>query len=657
MAKHLPPPKNKHLSQSSHKAKKEHIISAKDRDLLSERQFSFKTFIACLISLVMLVGLRYIHLEGWVNVALYALPLLAVSAGVIIRLLTMLSERDYYDEDIIMLAVAVAAFAIGHYVAASISMLLYRLGETFTNLAVSICRKNMDELVSSGTRKANVLKNGRVFSVRPEQLVPGDILIVSPGETVPLDGVVVEGMSAIDSSLISGDKTPFNITTGSKVLSGCRNLSRDLKIQVTRGYDKSAYARIIDGLMDTNRKKAKQEIYSSRFLRYFTPAAVLLAVLLSVIPPIFYGDWATWIERGIVILIMACPCALSVSVPLCYMSGLIKSTKNGIQVENADVLENLSRTETMVFDKTGIITDGKYTVAAVFPEKGVSTKQLLQVAAEAERYSKHPVAKALRQVGELSSLEEGETIETEELHGKGVSSYVRKHHIYVGNASLMEEHGIHYKVPQRAGAAIHVAVDEIYWGYILVNDKLKNGAFDAIESMRLQGVRNMVLLTGDVRSVSRTLASSLNFDMVKAELMPEGKVAAVEYLMATKGDRSSLGFVGDAENDREAILRANIGIAVGAIDAENPFDTADVVIMSKDLAKLPKMMEISRLSTNAARLNILATVAVKFALIILGAFGIIPISLAAGCEAGVTIFSMLNTMRILKPEKKVREDE
>ncbi len=248
-------------------------------------------------------------------------------------------------------------------------------------------------------------------------------------------------------------------------------------------------------------------------------------------------------------------------------------------------------------------------------------------------------------------------MEIEELHGKGVSAYVKKHHIYVGNASLMDEHEIHYKVPQRAGAAIHVAVDEIYWGYILVNNKLKAGAFDAIESMRRQGVRNMVLLTGDVRSVSRTLASSLNFDMVKAELMPEGKVAAVEYLMATKGERSSLGFVGDAENDREALQRANIGIAIGAIDAENPFDTADVVIMSKDLAKLPKMMEISRLSANVARMNILAAMAVKILLVVLGAFGLIPIALAAGFESGVTIFSMLNTMRILKPEKKAREDE
>lgn len=657
MAKHLPPPKNKHLSQSSHKAKKEPILSAKDRDLLSERQFTAKTLIACLISSLMLVGLRYIPAEGWVKVVAYALPLAAASAGVVMRLITMLSEKDYYDEDIIMLAAAVAAFATGHFVAASISMILYRLGETFTNLAVSNCKKNFDELISSGTRKANVLKNGRVYSVRPEQLVPGDILIVSPGETIPLDGVVVEGMSTIDSSLISGDKIPFNVTAGAKVLSGCRNLSRDLKIQVTRGYDKSAYVRIIDGLMDTNRKKAKQEIYASRFLRYFTPAAVLAAVLLSVIPPIFYGEWLNWIDRGVVILIMACPCALSVSVPLCYMSGLVKSAKKGIQVENADVLENLSRTETMVFDKTGIITDGVYTVAAVFPEKGISTKQLLRAAAEAERFSKHPVAKALRQVVELTPLDDGESVEVEELHGKGVSAYVKKHHVYVGNASLMEEHEIHYRVPQRAGAAIHVAVDEIYWGYILVNDKLKTGAFDAIESMRRLGVRNMVLLTGDVRSVSRTLASSLNFDMVKAELMPEGKVAAVEYLMATKGERSSLGFVGDAENDREALLRANVGIAVGAIDAENPFDTADVVIMSKDLGKLPQMMDISRAAANAARINILSTAAVKFGVIIFGAFGIVPVSLAAAFEAGVTIFSMINTMRILKPEKKVHEDE
>lgn len=657
MANHLPPPKNKHLSQSSHKAKREPIISAKDRDILSERNFSVKTLVVCAVAIILLVGLHYVPAEGWLKAAIYAIPLLALSAGVILRLIAMLSARDYYDEDVIMLAAAIAAFATGHFIAANIAMLFYRLGEAVTNFAVSMCRKNMDEFISAGTRKANVLKNGRVYSVRPEQLSTGDILIVSPGEIIPLDGVVTEGMSVIDSSLISGDKTPINVTAGSNVLSGCRNLSRDLKIEVTREYDRSAFTKIVDRLMDTNRKKAKQEIYASRFVRYFTPAAILLAVLLSVIPPLFYGGWADWIERGIVILIMACPCALSVSVPLSYMSGLIKSTRNGIQIENADVLENLSRTEIMVFDKTGIITDAKYSVAAVFPEKGISTKQLLHAAAEAERYSKHPVAKALRQVGELSELSEGETVEIEELHGKGISAYVKRHHVYVGNASLMDEHEIHYRVPQRAGAAIHVAVDEIYWGYILVSDKLKSGAFDAIESMRRQGVRNMVLLTGDVRSVSRTLASSLNFDMVKAELMPEGKVAAVEYLMATKGERSSLGFVGNAENDREALLRANIGIAIGAIDAETPFDTADVVIMSENLAKLPKMMGISRLSANIARVNILASTAAKLALIILGAFGIIPIVFAAGVETGVTIFSMLNAMRILKPEKKVKEDE
>lgn len=650
MAKHLPPPKNKHLSQKSSKHNAAKTVS-KERDILNERSFSVKPLISCLISGILLIVLRSFSIVGPVRTVLYLLPLLVVSAGVVKRLIEKLSAGDYYEEDIIMLFACTACFCIGKFSSATAAMLIYRLGEAVTDYMVSRCRSSMDEMVSMGIRKANVLRNGRVFTLKPDKVKLGDILIVSPGEMIPLDGEVCEGMSAVDTSVLSGEKRYVNVAPGSPVLAGCINKSRDIKVKVTREYDSSAYTLILDNLMDQNRKKAKPERFVSRFAAIYTPVAVLLAIILAVVPPIFNGLWKEWIEKGVIFLILSCPCALTISVPLSYLSGLMKSSVSGIHIKNAHVLDELSRAETFVFDKTGTITDGKYFIAGIYPE-GVSENKLIRAAAEAERYSKHPVARTIRQLCKTRELGENEVVEVDELHGQGISAHVDGHHVYVGNASLLEENGIRYNVPTRAGAAIHVAVDGVYWGYILVSDRVKNGAFDALEGMRRQGVRNMVLLTGDVRSVSRTLASSLNFDIVKAELMPESKVAAVEYLMATKGERSALGFVGDSENDRETLSRADIGVALGALNAEMPFGNSEVAIMSDDLAKLPKMMEIGRLTARVVWINVLAVLGVKAALMLLGALGFMPVALAAGLDTFAFIFSMLNTTRIMKDDKE-----
>ncbi len=657
MANHLPPPKSKHLGPSStkHKPKREPILSAHERDILSEHHLSIRSIVACVAALVLLIGFKYLPFEGIVRSLLYLIPLLCASIGVIARLIIKLSERDYYEEDIIILIAAFATYFLGHPVAATVVMLLYRLGEMTCDFAVTRCRNKMSEILDFNVRKVNVLKNGRVYTVRPEQLRPGNILIVSPGEMIPFDGEVVEGVSEIDTSLISGSDKPVTVSVGSTILSGCMNLSHDLKLRIRREYDKSAYAIIVDKLMDKNRKKSKPEIFVSRFTRIYTPAAIILAFILSVIPPLFNGEWTEWISRGVVVLLLSCPCAMNISVPLTFLSGLLQASFSGIHIKDDNVFEAISRSETMVFDKTGTITDGRFAVAGVFPD-GVTEGELIQAAAEAERNSKHPVAKTIRQLYPLKPLGDNDMFEAEEIHGKGISAFLNKHHIYVGNASLLEEHGIHYKVPARSGAAIHVAVDGIYWGYILVVDKVKNGAFDALEAMRREGVRNMVLLTGDVRSVSRTLASSLNFDMVKSELVPESKVSAVEYLMATKGDRCTLGFVGDAENDREALSRADVGIALGALTSRKPFDNADVVIMSEDLGKLPEMLKISRTGNHIVTMNILVSIVAKLSLIVLGGFGLIPIWLAAAVESGTMVFSMLNTSRVIKNDKKENKE-
>ena len=658
MAKHLPPPKNKHLSSepSKHQIKKEAIKNVWERDILSEHKLSVRSVVSCALALVLLVAIGYFPIEGLLQTFFYLIPLILSSVGVAARLALKLSQRDYYEEDIIILLAAYITFFLGYHITATLVMLLYRLGELACDFAVTRCRNKTSEISSGTVRKVNVLKNGKVYSVRPEQLRPGNILIVSKGELIPFDGVLVEGVSSIDTALISGSHKHINVAPGSKILSGSINLSRDIKIKISRSYSKSVYTVIVDNLLDRNRKKAKQELFVSRFARIYTPVAVIAAIILSVIPPLFYGQWQDWISRGVVVLLLSCPCALTISVPLTFISGLLRAAFSGIHIKDDNVFEELSRSEIVVFDKTGTITDGNYVVSGVYP-KGVSEEQLIQAAAEAERYSDHPVARTIKQMYPLKPLEENAVYEAEEIHGKGVIAFLNKHHIYVGNPTLLQDHGIRYSIPTRPGAAIHVAVDGVYWGYIQVSDKVKSGAFDALEAMRRQGVRNMVLLTGDVRSVSRTLASSLNFDMVKSELVPESKVSAVEYLMATKGDRSTLGYVGDAENDREALSRADVGIALGALSSVDPFRNSDVVIMSEELSKLPEMLEISRTGIRIVNLNIMFTLASKLILIILAAFGLVPIWLASVVEAVDMIFCMLNTSLMFKFEKRSKKND
>lgn len=655
MSKHLPPPKNKHVRQPEQKHMPRFSAAKKEKDPLKDRKFSALLVAPVVLAALLLIADMFLPTEGWIKIVSFVLPLLLAGFEVFKRIFEKLLARDLPGEELIVTAACAASFAIGSYPAGTLIMILYRLEELTTAFVVRKSKAGDGALAALRIEKANVERPEGIITVRTEQVAVGDILIVSPDEQIPVDGVIIDGMTSIDTSAITGDASLITAAEGSMVLSGCVNLSRNIRLKAVRTYEDSAAARISASIREASSRRSRYEVFISRFARLYTPAIVLLAFVIGVIVPIFNGQWTEWIRRAVIFLTASGSCGLAVSIPIAFYGGIISASRQGIYVQGSCFLEALARSETMIFDKTGIITEGRYTVTEVFPEN-VNELLLLKVAALAERNSRHPIARALREAGGVSEADETSVVQVEELPGQGVSAFVDKMHVYVGNASLLEAHGIHYKVPNRPGAAIHVAVDNAYWGYILLNDKIKEGAFDVIESVRHEGVRNLVLLTGDVRAVSRTIASSLNFDMVKSELRPAGKVSAVEYLMAAKGDSSTLAFVGDAESDEDALSRADVGIAVGAIDAEGAFEKADVLIMSEDIRRLPVLMKLARLCSDAAQQNIALVLLAKLLILLLGVIGLLPVSVAAAADTAVLIISMLNSLRTFRQEKE-KENE
>lgn len=655
MSKHLPPPKNKHVRPTEKKHAARFTAAKEERDPLKDRKLSPALVLPVVFAALLLIADMFLPVEGWIRVVSFLLPLLLAGFEALRRIVEKFLLRDLPGEELIVTAACIAAFAIGEYPAGALIMILYRLEELAAAFAVRKSKAGDGELDALRIEKANVERPEGIITVRTEQVAVGDVLIVSPDEQIPVDGVIIDGMTSVDTFAITGDSSPMTVAEGSAVLSGCVNLSRDIRMKAVRSYEDSAAARISASIREASARRSRYEVFVSRFAGFFTPVMVFLALVIGVAVPVFNGQWQEWIRRAVIFLAASGSCGLALSIPIAFYGGVLSASRRGIYIQGSCFLEALARAETMIFDKTGTITEGRYTVTEVFPEN-VNELLLLKIAALAEGGSRHPIAAALREAGEISEGDNVTVVQVEELPGMGVSAFVDKRHVYVGNASLLEEHGIHYKVPNRASAAIHVAVDNVYWGCILLTDKIKEGAFDVVESVRHAGVRNLVLLTGDVRSISRTIASSLNFDMVKSELQPAGKVSAVEYLMAAKGDNSTLAFVGDAESDEEALSRADVGIAVGAIDEQGAFEKADILVMSEDIRRLPVLMKLARLCSDTAQQNIALVLLAKLVIVIFGVIGLMPLAVAAAVDTAVFILSMLNSLRTFQKEKE-KENE
>ena len=660
MGKHVAPPKNKHVKVRETQKRslpdlRELIKSVLNKDLKTlgiekvqrrrhERGFTAPEVIQIAASSVLMMLVWLIPTAGWLRVLSFAAVVIFAGFPIILDAAESVINGELLESDVLMTLGAVVAFCLGEYPTAIFIMIIHRVALAVEAYALSEKQRYLDNILSVLPREACVETAEGTEHTNPESVNVGDILIVSPGEKIPLDGVVTEGMSALDTSPLTAETAPRTVAPGSVAVSGCVNLTNTLKIRVMRPYAESTVRCALDMISTEGKKRSDTEKQAFGAARLITPVVLFLGLLIALVPPIVSGGWKEWIGRGILFVCLSGSVSLTASVPLSFLGGLGSAARWGIFANGGACLEKLSKAETFVFDKTGAITEGRFSVTDVEPVR-ISEKELLAIAAAAESRSSHPIAQALRLACEGELPEEDENLQIEEIPGRGVSAFIGGKHVYVGNSMLLTDHDIDFSAPSRSGTVIHVAVDGVYAGHIILTDKVKEGAFDAIEGLRANGVTNAIMFTGDVRSVARSVAASLNFDMVRPELTPKAKISAVEYLMATKGSGTSLAFVCAGNSDLPAMERADVGIAMGALRYGNALATADVSVMGDDIRRLPLALRISRAVRRTALNIILVSLAVKAALLLLGALGIMSIWLAMLFELIVLCYTVFLSLR------------
>ncbi len=606
---------------------------------------SFGGIAPVIFSAVLLAALSFLPAEGWMECVAFLIPFVIAGFALLMDAIDKLIERKYFEAEQITLIAAIAVFAIGFYTEAVLLLILFRavrLLETFVSERCGAALKALPEIKPD---TANVETAEGVLSVEPDYVNVGDIIQVPAGERIPLDGIIVDGVTTVDTSAISGQARPWDVAVGYKVYSGCTNVTATIRVRVTKSFEQSTAARLVRMSEKAAQFSSSQENFIRKFISIYTPSMLALALVLAVVVPMFNAEWLEMLRRAAIVLICACPSAAVLSVSLAYIKSIGAAAKLGIFVKGEDCIESMAMAETMVFDKTGTITEGRYVITDVFPVN-MTERELLTTAASAEVFSRHPIAYALREAVGIRSAKDMKVTQVEEIPGRGVSAIVGDALVYVGNTALLEEHGISCELPSRSGAAIHVAIDGKYCGHILVADRIRSGAFDALESLRVQGIKKMVLLTGDVLSVARPLASKLNFDMLRAELKPEDKLSALAYLMSNKSSKSSVAFVGDGYNDRALMERVDVGIAMGALGSEAAFMSADVLVMDRDIRKLPKAIGISKLASHVSLENIAAGICVDLAAAVLGAAGILSVTAAVIVCFAVSAAVLVNTLRL-----------
>ena len=660
MGKHVAPPKNKHVKVRETQKRslpdlRELIRSVLNIDLKTlgiekvqrrrhERGFTAPEVIQIAASSVLMMLVWLIPTAGWLRVLSFAAVVIFAGFPIILDAAESVINGELLESDVLMTLGAVVAFCLGEYPTAIFIMIIHRVALAVEAYALSEKQRYLDNILSVLPREACVETAEGTEHTSPESVNVGEILIVSPGEKIPLDGVVTEGMSALDTSPLTAETAPRTVAPGSVAVSGCVNLTNTLKIRVMRSFAESTVRCALDMISTEGKKRSDTEKQAFGAARLITPVVLFLGLLIALIPPIVSGGWKEWIGRGILFVCLSGSVSLTASVPLSFLGGLGSAARWGIFANGGACLEKLSKAETFVFDKTGAITEGRFTVTDVEPVR-ISEKELLAIAAAAESRSSHPIAQALRLACEGELPEEDENLQIEEIPGRGVSAFIGGKHVYVGNSMLLTDHDIDFSAPSRSGTVIHVAVDGVYAGHIILTDKVKEGAFDAIEGLRANGVTNAIMFTGDVRSVARSVAASLNFDMVRPELTPKAKISAVEYLMATKGSGTSLAFVCAGNSDLPAMERADVGIAMGALRYGNALAMADVSVMGDDIRRLPLALRISRAVRRTSLNIILVSLAVKAALLLLGALGIMSIWLAMLCELIVLCYTVFLSLR------------
>lgn len=585
------------------------------------------------------------NINQWLMLGLFLVPYLVLGFEIISDAIIKLLHGELFDEYFLMTVASIGALCIGEYPEAVAVMLFFRIGECFEDYAVDKSRRSIVELMDIRPDYACVEIDGILQKFDPNTIPVGTVITVTPGERIPLDGVIMDGESSVDTSALTGESMPRTVKKGQQVVSGCVNLSGVLRIRVSSTYKESTVSKMLELVEHSANSKSRREALVTRFAKVYTPVVVALAVLLAVIPSLVDGNWLEWIRRALIFLVISCPCALVISVPLSFFGGIGCASKHGILIKGSTYLEALADTSTVVMDKTGTVTEGSFTVTGVEPI-GISGADLITLAAAAECYSSHPIALSLRKA--CKNLPDRRLVtNVRELTGRGIEANVCGRRVLVGNAALMASNGITPKTPTEHATIVHVAADGIYGGYIVIDDRIKDGAKQAVSDLYRLGVESTVMLTGDGKRTAQAVATALGVNNVYSELLPSDKVIAVEELLRQKHTGTLL-FVGDGINDAPVLARSDVGIAMGALGSDAAVEAADVVLMDDDVRKLPLAIEISQHTVGIAKQNIAFSLTVKFVIMLLGALGIAGMWLAVFADVGVLILAVLNATRTLR---------
>ena len=615
-----------------------------------------RVLIRIIVAALLIIILSVLPAEGYLKFGLYMIPYLVIGYDILKKAFKGILNKQVFDENFLMAVATIGAIVLGDYAEGVAVMLFYQIGELFQSYAVGRSRRNISELMDIRPDYANIERDGKLEKVAPDEVEIGTVIVVQPGEKIPIDGIITEGRTTLNTSALTGESLPREAESGDEVISGCINMTGVLKIETTREFGESTVSKILDLVENSSSKKSKSENFISKFARYYTPAVCYSALALAVLPPLvrilFMGlspEWGDWIYRALTFLVISCPCALVISIPLSFFAGIGGASKEGVLVKGSNYLETLAQTKCVVFDKTGTMTQGVFEVSGVHHSEMEDAK-LLEYAALAESFSSHPISKSL-QKAYGKEMDKTRVTDVEEISGNGVLAKVDGIAVAVGNAKLMKRLGIGYKDCHHVGTVVHMAVDGEYAGHILISDKIKPHAKEAIRALKGAGVTKTVMLTGDAGNVAEQVAKELGITEVYSELLPADKVSKVEELLEGKPEKAKLAFVGDGINDAPVLSRADIGIAMGALGSDAAIEAADIVLMDDDPLKIAKAIRISRKCIRIVYENIYFAIGIKILCLILGAFGIANMWLAIFADVGVMVVAVLNAVRALFVQK------
>ena len=616
-----------------------------------------KAMIRIIIAVVLVGLISLLPVKGYIRFALFMIPYLVIGYDILRKAVKGIMNRQVFDENFLMAVATIGAIALGDYTEGVAVMIFYQIGELFQSYAVGKSRRNISELMDIRPDYANVeTENGELEQVDPDEVEIGSVIVVQPGEKVPIDGVIIEGKSTLNTSALTGESLPREAEVNDEIVSGCINMTGVLRIKTTKEFGESTVSKILDMVENASSRKSRSENFISKFAHYYTPIVCYCAAALAVLPPLvsilflhIAPDWGEWIFRALTFLVISCPCALVISIPLSFFAGIGGASRSGVLVKGSNYMETLAQTSCVVFDKTGTLTQGVFAVSSIYPE-GLSEDQLLEYAALAESYSSHPISRSL-QKAYGKGIDKNRIADVEEISGNGVKAAIDGKEVSVGNDKLMKKLGVSYKELNEVGTVVYVAVDQTFAGSILISDQPKPTAAAAIKALNKAGIRKTVMLTGDRRNVAEHVAKELDISEYYAELLPADKVSGVEKLLAGQRSREKLAFVGDGINDAPVLSRADIGIAMGAMGSDAAIEAADIVLMDDDPMKIAKAIKIARKCIRIVYENIYFAIGIKVICLILGALGIANMWAAIFADVGVMVIAVLNAIRALSVKR------